>query len=140
MSDGRVLAGGVLIQHLPEGEEGRERLHVRHDHPEWEHVRILAETLSPAELADPALALEEIVWRLFHEENQVRIESGERADQRLPLRSRIISALSLPVFPPMSGPKWRMIAAILWWIANFVRALFRSVWSVWRTKSAVALQ
>ena len=70
----RCLAAGVLIQHLPDGEEGRERLHVRADHPEWEHVRILAETLTPAELADPMLALEDIIWRLFHEEDQVRIE------------------------------------------------------------------
>lgn len=74
--DGRCIAGGVLLQHLPEGEEGRERLHVRMDHPEWEHVRILAETLSAGELADPALPLEDIVWRLFHEEEQVRVESG----------------------------------------------------------------
>jgi molecular chaperone Hsp33 len=73
---GRCVAGGFLIQHLPEGEEGRERLHVRMDHPEWEHVRILSETLSVAELADPELALEDIVWRLFHEEDEVRVEAG----------------------------------------------------------------
>lgn len=73
---GRCIAGGFLIQHLPEGEEGRERLHVRMDHPEWEHVRVLAETLTADELADPMLPLEEIVWRLFHEEEQVRIENG----------------------------------------------------------------
>lgn len=74
--DGRCLAGGFLLQYLPEGEEGRERLHVRMDHPEWEHVSTLASTLSPEELADPKLPLEEIVWRLFHEEEQVRIECG----------------------------------------------------------------
>jgi molecular chaperone Hsp33 len=74
----RCIAGGFLVQHLPDGEEGRERLHVRTDHPEWEHVRIMAETLSPEELADPLLALEEIVWRLFHEEDQVRIEAGDK--------------------------------------------------------------
>jgi molecular chaperone Hsp33 len=74
--DGRCLAGGFLLQYLPEGEEGRERLHVRMDHPEWEHVSTLAITLSPEELADPNLPLEEIVWRLFHEEEQVRIECG----------------------------------------------------------------
>lgn len=72
----RCVAGGFLVQHLPDGEEGRERLHTRTDHPEWEHVRILSETLSAKELADPLLAMEEIVWRLFHEEDQVRIESG----------------------------------------------------------------
>lgn len=73
---GRCVAGGLLLQHLPEGEEGRERLHVRLDHPEWEHVRIMAETISPSELADPSLPLEDIVWRLFHDEEQVLVERG----------------------------------------------------------------
>ena len=73
----RCVAGGLILQHLPEGEEGRERLHVRLDHPEWEHVVALASTIAPNELADPALPLEDIVWRLFHEETQIRIETGE---------------------------------------------------------------
>lgn len=73
---GRCVAGGILVQHLPEGEEGRERLHVRLDHPEWEHVSVMAGTTGPDELNDPALPLEEIVWRLFHEEDEVLIENG----------------------------------------------------------------
>jgi molecular chaperone Hsp33 len=75
--DGRCVAGGLLVQHLPEGEEGRERLHVRLDHPEWEHIEVMSSTIADAELADPALPLEEIVWRLFHEEKEVRIEQGD---------------------------------------------------------------
>ena len=67
------LAAGLLLQHLPEGEVGRERLHVRHDHPEWEHVQALAHTLKDAELTDTALPLSDIVWRLFHEEEEVRV-------------------------------------------------------------------
>ncbi|ETI58457.1 molecular chaperone Hsp33 [Sphingobium sp. C100] len=67
------VAAGLLLQHLPEGEVGRERLHVRHDHPEWEHVQVLAETLKPGELTDPALPLSDILWRLFHEEAEVRV-------------------------------------------------------------------
>lgn len=74
--DGRCVAGGLMVQHLAEGEVGRERLHVRLDHPDWEHVRMLSSTIRPEELADPALPLEEIVWRLFHEEQEVRIEAG----------------------------------------------------------------
>lgn len=74
--DGRCLAGGLLVQHLPEGEEGRERLHVRLDHPEWEHVEALAGTISADELVQPSLPLEEIVWRLFHEEEEVRVEQS----------------------------------------------------------------
>ncbi|WP_420146261.1 Hsp33 family molecular chaperone HslO [Sphingobium sp.] len=66
------FAAGMLLQHLPEGEVGRERLHVRHDHPEWEHVQALAQTLKAQELTDEALPLSDIVWRLFHEEEEVR--------------------------------------------------------------------
>lgn len=73
---GKCLAAGMLIQHLPDGEEGRERLHARLEHPEWEHVAILGGTLKHDELLDGDLSLEAIVWRLFHEEEEVRIEGG----------------------------------------------------------------
>ena len=69
------VAGGMLLQHLPEGEVGRDRLHVRHDHPEWEHARTIATTLRDDELTDPATSLETLAWRLFHED-EVRAEPG----------------------------------------------------------------
>ncbi|WP_422061287.1 Hsp33 family molecular chaperone HslO [Sphingopyxis sp.] len=69
------VAGGLLLQHLPEGEVGRDRLHVRHDHPEWEHAKAIATTLKGEELTDPATSLETLAWRLFHEE-EVRVEPG----------------------------------------------------------------
>lgn len=69
------LAGGLLLQHLPEGEVGRDRLHVRHDHPEWEHAKTIAATLKDEELTDPATSLETLAWRLFHED-EVRVEPG----------------------------------------------------------------
>lgn len=68
------VAGGLLVQHLPDGEEGRERLHVRLDHPEWEHVAALAGSIRQEELVDPGLSLEALIWRLFHEEAEVRAE------------------------------------------------------------------
>lgn len=68
------VAGGFLVQHLAEGEAGRERLHVRMDHPEWEHVAALAGSLRSDELADTGLSLESIVWRLFHEEPEIRVQ------------------------------------------------------------------
>jgi molecular chaperone Hsp33 len=71
--EGVWIAGGVLIQHLPEGEVGRERLHVRHDHPEWEHVMALAQTIRADELIDPDLGFADIVWRLFHQEDEIRV-------------------------------------------------------------------
>lgn len=69
----RCIAGGILVQHLPEGEEGRERLHTQMDHPEWEHVSIVAGSVKHDELVDPALSLEALVWRLFNEEREVRV-------------------------------------------------------------------
>ncbi|HVL77856.1 MAG TPA: Hsp33 family molecular chaperone HslO [Sphingomicrobium sp.] len=70
--DGNWHGGGLLFQHLPEGEEGRDRLHTRLDHPDWPHVAILAGSVKPEELTDPWLALDDLVWRLFHEEAEVR--------------------------------------------------------------------
>ena len=70
------VAGGLLIQHLPEGEEGRERLHVRLDHPAWEHVATIGATVRHDELLDPTLDMEAIVWRLFHEEREIRVTPG----------------------------------------------------------------
>jgi molecular chaperone Hsp33 len=69
---GGWVGGGLLFQHLPEGEEGRDRLHTRLDHPDWPHVAILAGSVKPEELTDPAIALDDLTWRLFHEEAEVR--------------------------------------------------------------------
>ncbi len=74
--DGSCVAGGLLLQHLPEGEDGRERLHTKLDHPEWAHVEALGSTMGADELADPALPLETLVWRLFNEEEEVRVLGG----------------------------------------------------------------
>ena len=74
---GGCVAGGLLVQHLAQGEEGRERLHVRLDHPQWEHVAVLAGSIRHEELVDPRLGLESIAWRLFHEEREVRVDPGQ---------------------------------------------------------------
>jgi molecular chaperone Hsp33 len=70
--DGHWQAGGLLLQHLPEGEEGRERLHTRLDHPDWPHVAILGGSVKADELTDPELPLDDLIWRLFHDEDEVR--------------------------------------------------------------------
>jgi molecular chaperone Hsp33 len=46
------------------------------DHPEWEHVAVLAGSIRHDELVDPDLSLEALIWRLFHEESEVRVLSG----------------------------------------------------------------
>jgi molecular chaperone Hsp33 len=70
--DGHWFAGGLLLQHLPEGEEGRDRLHTRLDHPDWPHVAILGGSVKAQELTDPELPLDDLIWRLFHEEEELR--------------------------------------------------------------------
>ncbi|PZU08040.1 Hsp33 family molecular chaperone HslO [Sphingomonas sp.] len=72
LPDGAHVAGGLLLQHLPEGEEGRERLHTRLDHPEWDHVAALGGSVRAGELTDMSLPLETLVWRLFNED-EVRV-------------------------------------------------------------------
>lgn len=65
------FAGGLLLQHLPEGEEGRDRLHTRLDHPDWPHVAILGGSVKADELTDPELPLDDLLWRLFHDEEKL---------------------------------------------------------------------
>ncbi len=72
---GGSVAAGLLVQHLADGEQGRERLHVRLDHPDWEHVSTMAGSVRNEELTDPALPLDDLVWRLFHEEPEIRTEA-----------------------------------------------------------------
>ncbi len=69
-ADGRWTAGGLLVQHLPRGEAGGPRLHAADtDHPDWQHVETLAATVSDAELTDAALPMDELLWRLFHQDS-----------------------------------------------------------------------
>ena len=70
----RSVAGGLLIQHLAEGEEGGERLHARPEHPEWQHVAIMGGSVEAEELVDRDLPLSDLLWRLFHEEREVRVQ------------------------------------------------------------------
>ncbi len=69
---GRWTAGGMLLQHMSRSEEGGARLHIEQDLPDWEHVAALAGTVSDAELADAGLSLEDLLWRLLHED-EVRV-------------------------------------------------------------------
>ncbi len=69
------VGGGLLVQHLARAEIGGERLEVADMHPDWSHVLALATTTSAAELTDLSLSEEELLWRLFHEE-EVRVTPG----------------------------------------------------------------
>lgn len=72
----KPVAGGLLLQHVAEREESGERLHLREAHPDWDHVAIMASSISPAELTDRQLSLENIAWRLFHEDGEIRAAPG----------------------------------------------------------------
>ena len=69
------VGGGLLVQHLARSEIGGERLSVAEMNPDWQHVLALASTMSAAELTDLALTEEDLLWRLFHEE-EVRVQPG----------------------------------------------------------------
>ena len=43
------------------------------DHDHWQRVRLLAATVEDHELLDPTLSPDRLLWRLFHEEEEVRI-------------------------------------------------------------------
>ena len=71
------VAGGVLVQQLADGEVGQERLDVRAEGRDpqalWDHVQSIAQTITPAELTDPDLSMEALLWRLYHDEQQVLV-------------------------------------------------------------------
>ena len=97
--DGRWNVGGLMLQHLPEGEEGRERLHTKLDHPDWPHVAILGGSVKNEELVDPSLTLDALVWRLFHEEDEVRLTEPVRLSKGCRCSPDYIASV-IARFPP----------------------------------------
>lgn len=69
------IGGGLLVQHLARAEIGGERLSVAEMNPDWHHVLALSSTMTDAELTDLSLSEEDLLWRLFHEE-EVRVAPG----------------------------------------------------------------
>jgi molecular chaperone Hsp33 len=106
------MAAGLLVQHLADGEEGRERLHVRLDHPDWEHVAALAGSISHDELLDPALSLEAIIWRLFHEEAEVRVQPGAALSRGCRCSIEHYTAI-IARFPPEEQAEMRNNAGVI---------------------------
>ncbi len=80
-ADGQWTGGGLVLQHLPRAEIGAARLHVEGEdgwtgagasEADWAHVHALAATITDSELADRDLPLEDLLWRLFNED-EVRV-------------------------------------------------------------------
>jgi len=69
-------AGGVMVQHLARGEEGRERILDRDTKEEWRRASILMTSVKDEELIDPQLDLDQLLFRLYHEDG-VRVFESE---------------------------------------------------------------
>jgi molecular chaperone Hsp33 len=65
--DGCWRAGGILIQHVPE-EGGIAATSVTAHEDSWTRTMMLLETCTDAELSDPGLDADSLLYRLFHEE------------------------------------------------------------------------
>ncbi|HYD30509.1 MAG TPA: Hsp33 family molecular chaperone HslO [Azospirillaceae bacterium] len=67
-SDGRWRAGALMLQRMPE--EGGEEMaapRASDNEDDWRHAMVLMATLTEAEMVDPALPANDLLYRLFHE-------------------------------------------------------------------------
>ena len=62
-------AGAVLIQHLPEEDEGRVAKSPADNAEDWRRASILLGSVADVELLDRTLDLNSLLYRLFHEED-----------------------------------------------------------------------
>lgn len=106
------VAAGMLVQQLAAGEVGEQRIEARQDDADaearWAHLEALAETTSDAELTDADLSLEALVWRLYHDESEVRVSQdallsrGCRCDADH--LARVLTRFSAEERAEMTGP------------------------------------
>jgi molecular chaperone Hsp33 len=76
-SNGEWRAAGIILQRLPEDSAGKSPP----DEDAWRRAMILQASCTLAELLDPALPANDLLYRLFHEE-------GVRVFRRRPLEAR----------------------------------------------------
>ncbi|MFC3052209.1 Hsp33 family molecular chaperone HslO [Kordiimonas pumila] len=61
-------AGGIMVQHLARGETGRERILDRETQEQWDRASILMSSVKTEELLDPQMDLDQLLFRLYHED------------------------------------------------------------------------
>ena len=69
-ADGQWVGGAIMLQALPPNDAGTVADHqpgVREE--DWHRAGLLLETVTAHELLDPALSVNELIYRLFHEES-----------------------------------------------------------------------
>jgi len=69
--------GGVLVQYLPQG-KGPAAPNTQNP---WEETALLAATITDAELTDPQLPVEQLLYRLFHQQG-VRIFPPQKIEEK----------------------------------------------------------
>lgn len=65
---GHWRAGGIMVQHLARREDGEPRRLDQDERENWRRAAILMESVKAQELLDPALDLDTLLFRLFHED------------------------------------------------------------------------
>ncbi|WP_417450926.1 Hsp33 family molecular chaperone HslO [Kordiimonas sp.] len=74
---GNWRAGGIMVQHLARGEVGQERILDRETKEQWNRASVLMHSVKEAELLDPALDLDQLLFRLYNEDG-VRVFDSAR--------------------------------------------------------------
>jgi molecular chaperone Hsp33 len=65
---GHWRAGGIMVQHLAQGDDGGDRMPGKDRKEAWQRAKILLGSVRQQELLDPALELNELLYRLYHED------------------------------------------------------------------------
>jgi len=90
---GHWRAGGIMVQHLARGEEGRERILDRDTQEEWDRASILMGSVKPRELLNPLLNLDQLLFRLYHEDGVRVFESEQLVHSCRCSRERLLEAI-----------------------------------------------
>lgn len=98
-------AGGLIVQFLPESSERMRQPDIsggdgdvgqtsHQDDDSWAEVKALTSTIEPAELVDPDVGVERLLYRLFHERGVRAFPSTRVFDECSCSRDKIKSVLS----------------------------------------------
>ncbi|PCI62898.1 MAG: Hsp33 family molecular chaperone [Kordiimonadales bacterium] len=90
---GNWRAGGIMVQHLARGEEGRERILDRETEEQWNRASILMSSVKASELLDPMLDIDTLLMRLYHEDGVRVFEAGHMIHKCRCSRERLLSVL-----------------------------------------------
>ncbi|MBP7339026.1 Hsp33 family molecular chaperone HslO [Niveispirillum sp.] len=93
-ADGKWVGGAIMLQALPPENAGTFADHqagVREE--DWHRAGVLLETVTAHELLDPALSVNELIFRLFHEESPRIYERRELRPGCRCSRERVTGAL-----------------------------------------------